>query len=202
MTAGPDRAVDPDGILSAALVGAFPMDDEPDGPIRYFTANPRAVVIPGERRVPRTVAREVRAGRFEFRSNTDFDGVIAACAAPRGGGVWLTPRLVDAYRQLHRSGVCHSFEIWTDGRLAAGLFGLCLGTFVSGESMFHRVSGAGSALIASATEAFEERGVTLFDIQMMSPHLARFGAREISHRDYVRRLEAALGADFRAGSLV
>lgn len=196
-----DPAVDPDEILRAALVGAFPMDDEPNGPVRFYTANPRAVLIPNERRVPRTVARALRGGPFELSVDTDFDGVIAACAAPRGGGTWLTPRLVDAYRDLHRTGTCHSFEIRSDGQLAAGLFGLCLGTFVSGESMFHRVPSAGSALIARAAEAFEGRGVTLFDVQMLSPHLARFGAREISHRDYLRRLAAALGTDSRSSSV-
>jgi leucyl/phenylalanyl-tRNA---protein transferase len=184
--------IDPEDILRATLVGAFPMDDEPDGPLRYFTANPRAVLIPSELRTPRTVGRALRRAHFELRTDTDFDGVIDGCTAPRGSGVWLTPRLGDAYRELHQRGVCHSFEVWNGEHLAAGFFGLRIGGFVSGESMFHRVSDAGNALICLTTQALEADGVTLFDIQMMSPHIARFGAREIPHRDYIRRLEAAL----------
>ena len=186
------RQIDPEDILRATLVGAFPMDDEPDGPLRYFTANPRAVLIPSELRIPRTVTRALRRSDFKLKTDTAFDGVMDACIAPRGSGIWLTPRLGEAYRELHRRGVCHSFEVWSGEHLAAGLFGLRIGGFVSGESMFHRVSDAGSALIGLTTRALEADGVTLFDIQMMSPQLARFGAREIPHRDYIRRLEAAL----------
>ena len=190
-----NRPIDPEDILHAALVGAFPMDDEPAGPLRYFTANPRAVLIPGELRVPRSVARALARQTFELRVDTAFGAVIEACAAPRGGGAWLTPRLVEAYLDLHRQGVCHSFEIWSEDHLAAGLFGLRLGAFASGESMFHAVSDAGNALIVRTSRALEALGVTLLDVQMTSPHLARFGTREISHRDYIRRLEASLGRD-------
>jgi leucyl/phenylalanyl-tRNA--protein transferase len=106
--------------------------------------------------------------------------------------VWLTPRLAVAYERLHERGVAHSVEVWLDGRLVGGLFGVSLGGLYTSESMFHRVSDAGSAALVATAQRLHERGFVLWDVQMMSAHVARFGAVEIPHQEYLERLVEAL----------
>ena len=185
--------LNPDAIVHAACRGAFPMDSEDADEVGFYVANPRTVLPVGAVRVPRSVARALRHGHFSFRVDSDFPGVVAGCAAPRPGqGVWLSARLAAAYQQLHERGVAHSLEVWVDGRLAAGMFGLAIEGLITSESMFHRVPNAGSALIVLASAHLGTRGYALWDIQMMSPHVARFGAEELSVRQYEGRLSEAL----------
>lgn len=170
------------------------MDGDGKG-IRFYVSDPRAVLPIGAVRVPRTVARALRRTPFELRVDADFAGVLAGCSEPRAGqGEWLSPELAGAYKALHERGLAHSFEVWHDGALAAGLFGLTIGGLVTSESMFHRVPDAGNALIVLTSAYLGEAGFRLWDIQMMSTHLARFGAESISAEEYLRRLAVALGS--------
>ena len=186
--------LNPDRIVQAACRGAFPMDSDDRDEVGFYIANPRAVLPIGAVRVPRSVARALRQEQFTFRVDQDFPGVVAGCAAPRPDqGVWLSARLVTAYQELHDRGIAHSLEIWVDGRLAAGMFGLAIGGLMTSESMFHRVPNAGNALIALASAHLAARDYTLWDVQMMSSHVARFGAEELSVAQYDARLSEALG---------
>lgn len=181
-----------EALVAAYARGWFPMD-EPGarGRVGLYAADPRAVIPLEGFRVPRSVRRALRRGGAEVRVDTAFGEVARACAEGRSG-VWLTPRLVAAYERLHRAGFAHSVEVWQAGRLAGGLFGVALGGLFTSESMFHRLSDAGSIALVATAERLRARGFVLWDVQTWSPHLARFGAVEIPAARYLALLETAL----------
>lgn len=165
-----------------------------DGQIGFYEFEPRAVIPLDGFRVPRSVRRALRDGPFELRIDSAFEDVVRECGLPRSGGEWLTPRLGAVYCELHRAGYAHSVETWCKGYLVGGLFGVALGGMFTSESMFHRVSDAGSAALVATHRHLVERGFVLWDIQMASDHTSRFGAVELSHGDYRARLDVALAA--------
>jgi leucyl/phenylalanyl-tRNA--protein transferase len=179
-------------MLGAYLRGWFPMDrSDTDGPVVFYESDPRAVMPIEGFRVPRSVARGLRAHPYEIRVDTAFEEVAVACSGDRDGE-WLTPRLVGAYVRLHRAGWAHSVEAWHDGRLCGGLFGVAIGTLFTSETMVHRAPDAGNAALVATARLLRARGFTLWDIQAVSPHTARFGAHGIAPEEYRRRLAAAV----------
>jgi leucyl/phenylalanyl-tRNA--protein transferase len=182
--------------------GLFPMD-EPGAPeLPWWTADPRTVfeLDPGSRAATRRkVRRSLRAAEgaeapWALRLDLAFDEVVEACGRPRSpnDGVWLTRRMGVMYRALHGAGLCHTFEIWAGGRLAAGLIAVTIGRAAMLESMFHRVPHAGNVLLFRTLEALAAGGCELCDVQMPTPHTLRLGAREIPQGEYEGRLRAAL----------
>lgn len=188
----PEPELRPDAMLGAYLRGWFPMDrGGAEGPVLFYESDPRAVMPVEGFRVPRSVARGLRAHPYEIRVDTAFEEVATACSGDRDGE-WLTRRLVDAYVRLHEAGWAHSVEAWGDGRLQGGLFGVAIGTLFTSETMFHRAPDAGNAALVGTARLLRSRGFTLWDIQALSPHTARFGAHGITPEDYRRRLAAAV----------
>jgi leucyl/phenylalanyl-tRNA--protein transferase len=189
--------LDPRVVLAAYAEGWFPMDV--DGVVGWYETDPRVVIPLDGFRVPRSVRRALRAAGFAYRVDTAFDAVVAACGGERHGGAWLTPRLAGVYGALHRAGHAHSVEVWRDGELVGGLFGVALGGLYTSESMFHRASDAGSAALVATHAHLARRGFALWDVQMASPHTERFGAVGVSPAEYRRRLAVALTARPRFG---
>lgn len=166
-------------------------DGAPDE-VAFYEADPRAI-LPLERfRVPRSVRRALARTSFEVRVSSAFDKVVRLCAGDRDGGIWLSPPLIGAYGDLHRAGFAQSVECWSGQCLVGGLFGVALGGLFTSESMFHSEPDAGNAALVAAHSILIERGVTLWDVQMTSPHVSRFGAREVSAQEYHRLLAEAL----------
>ncbi|MSO43724.1 MAG: leucyl/phenylalanyl-tRNA--protein transferase [Thermoleophilia bacterium] len=185
--------ITPGHMLAGYRAGAFPMDAEgATGPVEWFVCDPRAVILPADARTPRTVARMLRRRGYEVRVDTAFGKVVRECARDRDG-VWLTERLAHGYDALHAVGLAHSVEAWDGDVLVGGLFGVTIGQFMSAESMFHRAPDAGSAVIVALIEIANASGGELIDVQMSSPHVIRFGAREIPAAEFERRMAHALG---------
>ena len=129
--------------------------------------------------------------RFEVRVDTAFADVIAACAAPGRRGRWIDGRIEAAYTHLHELGWAHSVEAWTaQGDLAGGLYGVAIGGFFAGESMFHRERDASKVALVGLVERLDPAG--LLDVQWLTPHLASLGAIEVARADYLERLPGAL----------
>lgn len=177
--------------MRAYAAGLFPMAGE-DGVIRLYEADPRAVIPVETPRVPRSVARARRRRGYRIAVDRDFPAVVQACRERRDDGEWLSPALAAAYVRLHGHGLAHSVECWDGEDLVGGLFGVALGGLFTSESMFHRAPDAGSLAIVATAERLREHGFLLWDVQMASPHTARFGAVEIPAEEYRRRLAAAL----------
>lgn len=185
-------------VLSAYRQGVFPMALE-DGRIAWFSPDPRGVILLERFHVPRRLARVVRSGRFEVRLDTAFEEVIRACASHPH--TWISDEIIDAYVELHRQGHAHSVEAWLVRSpapcLAGGLYGVALGGAFFGESMFHRVTDASKVALVALVDRLRARGYRLLDTQWLTPHLAQFGAIEISRRRYLRLLQESLAVDCR-----
>ena len=186
----PNDELTPELVLHAYRVGVFPMADE-DGEIGWFSPDPRCIFPLDGFHVPRSLRQAIRRGVFETRVDTAFHDVIAACA-DRPEGTWISDEIINVYETLHRQGHAHSVESWQAGKLAGGLYGVAIGGAFFGESMFTRVTDASKVALAALIQRLRSRGFVLLDTQWNTPHLARFGAREIRRAEYLRRLEAAL----------
>ncbi len=180
----------PQRLLCAYARGIFPWYEE-GSPILWWSPDPRCVLFPEKLHVGSSLRRALNAGRFRFSVDACFDRVIRACAdAPRPGqnGTWLVPDMVAAYERLHRLGHAHSVEVWQDGELAGGLYGVLVGRAFFGESMFHRRSDASKAAVVHLAAWLRERGVAMVDCQQTTPHMLRLGAEEIPRSAFVARL--------------
>ncbi len=184
----------PERLLEAYAAGIFPWFSE-GSPILWWSPDPRLVLEAHALHVPRSLARTLRRGRYQVRSDTAFSQVIRRCAdAPRPGqdGTWITDEMVFAYERLHHLGFAHSFEAWEDDVLAGGLYGVSLGGAFFGESMFADRPDASKVAFVRAVEWLARAGVDLVDCQVRTEHLARFGAREVPRHHFLARLESAL----------
>jgi leucyl/phenylalanyl-tRNA--protein transferase len=173
-------ALTPEWLLHAYRHGVFPWYSDGQ-PILWWTPDPRAVLFPSEFRRSRSLEKSIRNRGFEVRLDSAFDAVIAGCAAPRQAehGTWITPAMHRSYAELHERGMAHSFEVWQDGELAGGLYGVAIGRVFFGESMFSRARDASKVALAHLVMECLARGVALIDCQMATDHLTSLGSRSI-----------------------
>jgi leucyl/phenylalanyl-tRNA---protein transferase len=193
LAAGGDLS--PERLLAAYKQGIFPWYQEGQ-PILWWSPDPRAVLTADNLKVSRSLRKSLRRQRFEFRVDTEFDRVVAACAEPRnyGGGTWITAEMAHAYGRLHRLGWAHSFETWTDGRLVGGLYGVAIGRVFFGESMFTRVTDASKVALVHAIDLLRSRDTEIVDCQVASAHTRSLGAVDMPRTEFVS-LIAELCAD-------
>jgi leucyl/phenylalanyl-tRNA--protein transferase len=166
------------------------MDATEGGGIEWFSPDPRGVLPLDAFRTPTRLERLIRQERFVVAVNRAFERVMRACAAREE--TWITEEIVESYVNLHRLGHAHSVEAWQEGRLVGGLYGVALRGAFFGESMFHEVTDASKVALHALVQRLRARGFVLLDVQWVTPHLATFGAVEISRRRYLRRLDEAL----------
>jgi leucyl/phenylalanyl-tRNA--protein transferase len=177
-------------LLVAYRHGIFPMGEEESDEIFWFRPDPRAV-LPLERfHISRSLARTLRRGLFEVTFDRAFREVMVGCAENRP--VWISAPMHRAYNELHRLGHAHSVEVWRDGKLAGGLYGVQIGGAFMAESMFHRVTDASKVALVKLIERLKERRFALLDVQYLTEHIERFGGVEIPLRIYLRRLRKAV----------
>jgi len=185
-------SLDPDRLVTAYRAGIFPWSSDPA--VTWWSPDPRAIFDLESWRPHRTVGRSARRGGWRFTIDRDFAGVMRACGESTDlrPATWITDDFMRAYVELHRRGLAHSVEVWEGDALVGGLYGVTLGRFFGGESMFHRRTDASKAAVAYLVERLRAGGFTLLDAQMQTPHLERLGATTISRAEYLRRLHAAL----------
>jgi leucyl/phenylalanyl-tRNA--protein transferase len=181
-------------LLGGYRTGYFPM--AVDEGVRWFSPGRRGVIPLDTFRVHRRLARLVRQTQFRCTVNHAFREVITACASRVDDpGNWIDREIIDSYCALHRVGHAHSVEVWVDGRLVGGLYGVSFGGAFFGESMFHRVRDTSKIALVYLVERLRARGFGLLDIQWVTPHLRQFGAVEISRRQYLAALGESLQLD-------
>lgn len=185
-----------DNLRTAYARGIFPWPGSAGEAIPWCCPRRRAVLVFGELTPGRTLAKAARKPGWSFSIDRAFPAVIAACAAaPRPGqdGTWISPAVSAAYTALHRAGVAHSVEVWQDDALVGGLYGVDAGGFFGGESMFHHVDNASKLAIWFLAGYLSERGQRWMDIQQLTPHMERLGAKDVTRATFLAELERELG---------
>jgi leucyl/phenylalanyl-tRNA--protein transferase len=193
-----DETVTPSLLLKAYACGIFPMADSADDPSLYWVEPAIRGVLPlDEFRLPRRLARTVRADVFDVRVDTDFEQVIDNCAASRPGrrSTWINATIRDLYGKLFGLGHVHTVEAWRDGAMAGGLYGVKLGAAFFGESMFALERDASKVALTHLVARLRLGGFQLLDTQFVTEHLARFGTIETAREEYHLLLDAALERD-------
>ena len=182
-------------LVLAYRSGIFPWTVDP---ITWWSPEPRGIFELDNFHVSRSLAYEVKRGRFRVTFDQDFSAVIRTCAqVPRDGdSTWITEEFIQAYIALHRAGFAHSVEAWSaEGELVGGLYGVAVNGVFAGESMFHKASNASKVCLVSLVARLRERGFVLFDTQMVTSATAALGAIEIPRRDYLARLSRAVAVE-------
>lgn len=182
-------------LLNAYANGVFPMSDSRDDPDIYFVDPKQRGILPLEGlKISKSLAKTVRSGKFDIRTDTAFMDVVHACALPRPGhpDTWINDTILELYSGLFDIGHAHSVECWQDGALVGGLYGVTLGTAFFGESMYSHKTDASKTALVHLVGRLNSGGFTLLDSQFITDHLRSLGAREISKAKYHERLNRAL----------
>ena len=180
----------PETLLAAYRAGAFPMPVDERSPMVWWSPDPRGVIPPDRFAPSRSLRRSIR--RYRTTVDRCFREVVEGCADPSRPHGWITPEIAAAYTRLHELGGAHSIEVWDeDGRLAGGLYGVAIGAFFAGESMFHRARDASKAAVARVVDLLLPCENAVFDVQWATPHLVSLGAVEIARKEYLEMLSSA-----------
>lgn len=180
-------------LVQAYCTGYFPMADARDGPIWWYSPDPRAVMPLDRFHITRSLQQRLRKGTFKIRTDSAFEAVIHACADREE--TWISGEIIRAYTQLHQDGFAHSVESWHDGILAGGLYGVSICGAFFGESMFCRETDASKVALVALVQHLRERNFLLLDSQFINDHVRQFGTIEIPRTEYLHRLRAALKAE-------
>ena len=192
--------LDPHEVLEGYRKGIFPMAYM-DAPVYSWHLPERRGILPLEEfHVSKSLARTLKQGQFRVSFDEAFEQVMRACAS-RGTGepdeTWITDRIIEVYCELHRQGHAHSVEVWVEGELAGGTYGIHLGGAFFAESKFHKVRDMSKVALASLVERLRRQGFALLDVQYWTPHLDQFGVTEVDRNEYYWQLRKALQLDRR-----
>ena len=189
----------PDLLLHGYSIGVFPMAEHRDDPDVFWVDPKRRGVMPLDGfRISRSLARRMRRRDFEVCINSDFPAVVQGCADR--AETWISAEISEHYMALHETGHAHSLEVYQDGKLAGGVYGVILGAAFFGESMFSRRTDASKIALAYLVDHLNLAGFTLFDTQFITDHLASLGGLEITRAEYHRRLAQAIDLPARFGT--
>lgn len=181
-------------LVSAYSQGIFPWYDEGQ-PLLWWSPDPRAVILPGDINVSRSLRKTMRRRNWQLSVNTAFADVIRNCAdeRERSEGTWITADMLTAYQQLHDEGYAHSVEVWEHDSaapiLVGGIYGVGIGRVFSGESMFHRATDASKVAVAAVCQHLQAIGWDLLDCQVPNPHLSSLGATLLPRAEYATILQ-------------
>jgi leucyl/phenylalanyl-tRNA--protein transferase len=194
-----DESLSPELLMQAYASGIFPMAETRDDPDLFWVDPLSRGVIPLERfHVSRSLARRVRQGGFEVRADGDLEAVLEGCAAR--AETWINATIRDLFLELFEMGHAHTIEVWEDGDLVGGVYGMALGGAFFGESMFSRQTDASKIALLYLVDRLRETGFKLFDVQFLTPHLKSLGAIEIPRESYREALGDALHVAANFGS--
>lgn len=177
----------PPRLIAAYQQGIFPWYS-PGEPILWWSPDPRAVLFPTEYHLSRSFKRFLRSNPFRITLNQAFAQVITACAQRPDEGTWIGDEVQQAYLQLHQMGYAHSIEVWLGDKLVGGLYGVAQGALFCGESMFSLVTNASKCALLAFCRHFVAYGGELIDCQVLNPHTAGLGAKEIPRNHFLQQL--------------
>lgn len=185
--------LEPGTLLAAYRNGLFPMPVDPRrrrSKMAWFSPDPRGIIPLDGLHVSRSLHRSMR--RFDVTIDTRFGDVVRACADPKRPGRWITTPIIDAYTTLFELGWGHSVEVFDDGELVGGLYGLRIERFFAGEAMFHTATDASKTALVALVEWLNATGAELLDVQWVTDHLASLGAIAVPRPAYLATLRSAI----------
>jgi leucyl/phenylalanyl-tRNA--protein transferase len=177
----------PDRVMLAYRKGIFPWFESDDF-LLWWSPDPRMVLFPNQLKISKSMRSVIRKKQFEVTFNKAFDQVVEACAKVKRigqNGTWITPGLMEVYSTLHAQGHAHSVEVWEEGVLVGGLYGIDLGTVFCGESMFSKTSNASKVALIFLVKELKKNNYKLIDCQVPTQHLASMGAEPISRTEFL-----------------
>jgi len=185
----------PETLIYAYRHGVFPMVSsdlkDPTTNLLWWSPQMRAIIPLNGLVTTRSMRRSAR--KFEIRVDTNFEHVMRNCAAPHRDNGWITEEFIEAYLRLHQLGWAHSIEVIDEnGFLAGGLYGVRIGGFFAGESMFHLVRDASKVALMALVDLMRSSNMSLLDVQWLTPHLESLGAVAIKRDQYLRLLATAV----------
>ena len=187
-------------LRDAYLRGIFPWHIE-NMPLPWYCPARRAILEFSDLHIPRTLEKVRRRGHYSFTIDKAFRQVVTECSmSPRNGqkGTWITEEFIDAYERLHQAGMAHSIEVWdAEGALVGGLYGVDAGGVFCGESMFHLLPNTSKLALLFLVDHLRSHNATWFDVQVMTPHMKTLGAREISRKEFLRKLKETQGFELK-----
>jgi leucyl/phenylalanyl-tRNA---protein transferase len=199
LAAGSDLS--PQRLLEAYRHGIFPWFSEGQ-PVLWWSTDPRMVLFTDQLAISHSLKKTLKKvnrsmlqdGHWQIRFDSAFEAVMRACAAPRrdGAGTWISEEIIQGYCALHRRGYAHSSELWHEGCLVGGAYGVCIGKMFYGESMFARVTDASKIALAYLVHFLRHNGVRLIDCQQETSHLASLGARPVPRKEFIGHLRTAI----------
>lgn len=185
------QTITPEVLLQAYASGVFPMAESADNPVIFWVQPQFRGIFPLDGfHISRSLRRRMRNADYSVSVDTCFADVVRACADR--SETWINAKIFDLYMELHRMGYAHSVEVFRQGRLIGGVYGVALGRAFFGESMFSRETDGSKIALANLVARLRTGGFTLFDTQFLTPHLESLGAIEIPQADYLKRLRVAL----------
>lgn len=195
LAAGADLSAE--RLLDAYRHGIFPWFSEGQ-PILWWSTDPRMVLYTDQFKLSKSLKKTLNKLQHNpnaaFKFDSAFEAVMRACAAPRstGDGTWISEQMICAYTELHRLGYAHSSEVWMNGELVGGAYGLCIGRMFYGESMFSRISDASKMALAQLVFFLRSQNVKMIDCQQETGHLASLGAVPVSRHDFINWIKRAV----------
>ena len=180
----------PERLLLAYRNGIFPWFSKGE-PIMWWSPDPRCVLPPDKLKISTSLRQALKKGNYEIRFDTCFEKVIEHCALTKRKGqrsTWITKEMVAAYIRLHELGFAHSTEVFVDGEIAGGLYGVSIGRTYSGESMFHLLPEMSKIALYHLVERLKEWKFPLIDCQVTNPHLLSLGAEEMPRREFLKQV--------------
>ncbi len=180
----------PERVMLAYRKGIFPWFESDDF-LLWWSPDPRMVLFPDEVKISKSMRAVLRKKQFEVTFNNAFDDVVEACAKVKRfgqNGTWITPGLMEVYSTLHTQGHAHSVEVWEEGVLVGGLYGIDLGTVFCGESMFSKANNASKVALISLAKELKKNKYKLIDCQVPTQHLASMGAESIPRTEFLTYL--------------
>ena len=178
-----------DRLLLAYRNGIFPWYE--GDTILWWSPDPRFILFPAELKISKSIKPLLNKNKFEFTINKDFAGVIHHCKKtlrPGQEGTWITNEVEKAYCRLHELGYAHSAEVWENGELAGGLYGIKLGKVFFGESMFSKTSNASRFAFIKYVQQLKQEGIELIDCQIYTEYLESMGAKMMERKEFIHQL--------------
>lgn len=188
----------PEILIAAYSQGLFPMAHSAQaGYVEWICPEKRGQLSIPNLHVPKSLKKAIKRGDYEIRINTAFKNVIEECAKSTEDrhDTWINDQIIEAYCKLHQKGFAHSVEYWQDGGLKGGLYGIAIGGAFFGESMYSRVTNASKIALVHLAARLKYAGFEILDTQFTNDHLEQFGVYELSHKEYMERLNIALKKD-------